>query len=217
MGQEKARWIPNQSKEESVKEQHMEREPIALVDMDGTLADYAAAMQRDLMKLAAPGEEVPEDFAANVPPHIKERQRLITRQPEWWLNLPQMPIGFQVLDILRDLDYTIHILTKGPHSKPIAWSQKAQWCLSNVPDAAITITEDKGIVYGRVLVDDYPDYVTRWLQWRPRGFVVMPAHHYNADFEHTKVFRYSGNVFRYSGSEEETVILREKLAEIRNR
>tara|TARA_Y100000310_G_C20512920_1_gene729762 strand:+ start:436 stop:588 length:153 start_codon:yes stop_codon:yes gene_type:complete len=48
----------------------------------------------------------------------------------------------------------------------------------------MTITEDKGIVYGKVLVDDYPCYIKRWLENRPRGLVIMPAHSYNRDFEH---------------------------------
>ena len=184
----------------------MKSEPIALVDMDGTLADYAKAMARDLKKLAAPGDEVPEDFAEDVPAYIKERQRLITKQPEWWYNLPVMPLGIEILNMLRSLQFEIHILTKGPHSKPQAWAQKAQWCLQHVPDAMITITEDKGLVYGKVLVDDYPAYVERWLEWRPRGFVIMPAHHYNEGFEHP-------NVIRYTGAEKDEVIVR--LVEIR--
>jgi hypothetical protein len=44
-----------------------------------------------------------------------------------------------------------------------------------------------------VLVDDYPPYVQRWLAWRPRGRVIMPAHAWNAGFSHPNVLRYAGD------------------------
>ena len=57
-------------------------------------------------------------------------------------------------------------------------------------DQRITITQDKGLVYGKVLVDDYPVYVVRWLEWRPRGLVIMPANPSNVRFTHPNVIRY---------------------------
>ena len=41
-------------------------------------------------------------------------------------------------------------------------------------------------------MDDYPDYALRWLEWRKRGLVIMPAHEYNKDFKHPNVIRYTG-------------------------
>ena len=161
----------------------MTTEPIALIDMDGTLCDYAGAMKRDLGLIAAPEEDVPEDFAKNLPSYIKNRQKLIKTQPGWWANLQFTSFGQKILATLRQLDFQLHILTKGPTKTVSAWSEKVEWARANVPDASVTITEDKGLVYGKVLVDDYPAYVERWLAWRPRGFVVMPAYHYNSSFK----------------------------------
>jgi hypothetical protein len=56
----------------------------------------------------------------------------------------------------------------------------------------VTITHDKGLVYGAVLVDDWPDYILKWLEHRPRGLVIMPAHDHNAGFTHHNVVRYDG-------------------------
>jgi len=56
----------------------------------------------------------------------------------------------------------------------------------------ITITRDKGLVYGKVLVDDWPEYIERWLKWRPRGIVIMPANSANLGFSHRQVLRYTG-------------------------
>ena len=52
---------------------------------------------------------------------------------------------------------------------------------------------DKGLVYGKMLVDDHPEYVLRWLKWRKRGFVIMPDQPWNQGFEHDQLYRYVGN------------------------
>jgi len=48
-------------------------------------------------------------------------------------------------------------------------------------------SQKKSLVYGKVLVDDWPDYYLPWLGVRPRGLVTVPAHPWNADV-------YSGRV-----------------------
>jgi len=170
-----------------------ENKPIALVDMDGTLADYDGAMQRDLDKLSSPDERSREiGYGCKHPDYIWERMKMIKSSGEWWENLPKFQLGFDVLEILREFEFYISILTQGPRANPVAWSHKVRWCLKNVPDLDITITRNKGLVYGRVLVDDYPEYIEQWLEWRPRGLVIMPAQKWNKDFKHSNVLRYDG-------------------------
>jgi 5'-nucleotidase len=57
----------------------------------------------------------------------------------------------------------------------------------------VTITMDKGLVHSKLLVDDYPKYVPRWLRWRKRGMVILPDQHCNRSFEHPQVYRCAGN------------------------
>lgn len=167
------------------------KKPVALVDLDGTLADFAGAMLRDLTAMLGP-EETPlfsvED--EDTYPHVKARRRAIKSQPDWWFNLQRIPAGFLLLDMLRELGFKIHILTRGPKHSSGAWEQKVRWVRSHVPDASLTITLDKSLVYGRVLVDDWPDYVTPWLKHRPRGLVVMPDQPWNQGYEHPQVVRH---------------------------
>ena len=166
-------------------------EPIALVDLDGTLADYNGAMTTALKEIASPEDSTtPISIGKFAPPHLRARQMLIRSQPGWWRNLPKLEKGFEILDALRELDFQIHILTKGPHKTTNAWSEKVEWCQKHVPDASIVITQDKGLVYGKVLVDDWPEYVERWLEWRPRGYVIMPNQLWNSGFEHPNVRKY---------------------------
>ena len=102
------------------------------------------------------------------------------------------------------LGFKNNILTKGPKHCPNAWKEKVEWCHEELFKSTLTmrrlwqrekwsldihIVSDKAIVYGKMLVDDYPPYVEAWLKHRPRGLVFMPAHKYNEDFTHPNVIR----------------------------
>lgn len=169
---------------------------VALVDMDGTLVDYVGQLERDLAALAAPGEK-PVSMARlwdeGVSDHLQRRMDIIKQQAGWWRELPDLTFGHHVLHWLREIGFDIHILTKGPYRTTSAWTEKVEWCRARLsPDAKVTITEDKSLVYGRVLVDDYPDYMTAWLEWRPRGLGIMPKSETNKDFRHERVVIYDG-------------------------
>lgn len=172
--------------------EHLEK--ICLVDMDGTLVNYMDQLDSDLSKLKSPEESSFDLYSDNWPEHIENRISLIKKQPNWWLNLPNIQLGHDVLDMARNIGYDIHVLTKGPSKNSSAWSQKLQWCRDKLPhDVKVTITEDKGLVYGTVLVDDYPQYMSRWLKWRPRGLGIMPVNKGNKDYSHPNVILYDGN------------------------
>lgn len=164
---------------------------IALFDLDGTLCDFDGAMRRDLLKLQVPGEQVllsaeDEDHY----PHIAARRDLIKRQPSWWSNLEPLTDGFELLRVVRAVGFKVHICTRASTKIPDCWRQKIEWISKHVPDVPkITITQDKGLIYGRVLVDDWPPYVKAWLKHRPRGLVLMPDRSWNREFRHPQVTR----------------------------
>ena len=133
---------------------------------------------------------VPKDDA---PIYLRRRADLIRSSAEWWANLPKFQLGFDVWDMVTELKFRKMILTQGPKRNPASWSGKKMWIDKNLgQDVDITITRDKGLVYGKALVDDWPEYIKRWLEWRPRGLVIMPAHEHNKDFSHPQVIRYTG-------------------------
>lgn len=170
-----------------------ERNLIALLDMDGTVADYEGQLSKDLSKLASPSEPSFDIWGdKRHPEYIRARMELIKCRGEWWENLPVLPIGMKIVSFLKEYGFSVHILTQGPKSNPEAWSHKARWVMKNLPETPITITRDKGLVYGRILVDDWPEYIERWLKWRPRGQVIMPAQKWNLNFSHQNVLRYDG-------------------------
>jgi 5'(3')-deoxyribonucleotidase len=175
----------------------------ALVDLDGTVADYDAALTDAMRAIQGPDEppyanRYEDGGVRREVPHVEARRKLIQRQPGFWKGLRRLPLGFEVVDELRDLGFSLHVLTKGPTTTPSAWSEKVEWCSEHLPDAIVTVTGDKSFVYGRVLFDDFPPYFEKWLAVRPRGLVVCVAHPWNAEYaaggakETPSVLRYDG-------------------------
>jgi phosphoglycolate phosphatase-like HAD superfamily hydrolase len=172
----------------------MRNDNVALFDLDGTLCDYDSAMVKSLNSIRAPSEpELIRPPHDNLQPYMQARIDLICADELWWENLPKFELGFKVLAIAEFLKYRPMILTQGPKRNPYAWSGKKKWIdkyLGNTMD--VTITRDKGLVYGKMLVDDFPRYIKRWLEWRKNGLVIMPANEGNKNFKHDQVIRFDG-------------------------
>lgn len=173
---------------------------LVLFDLDGTLCDYEKTLVADLNELASPGEpvctEVPKDDA---PQYLRNRANIIRASETWWANLPTFELGMTIWRMAEELGLPRMILTQGPKRNPFAWSGKKMWVDRHLGDEVdITITRDKGKVYGKILVDDWPAYILKWLQWRPRGWVIMPASNSNVTFTHPQVIRYDGSKESYN-------------------
>lgn len=168
-------------------------EKIALFDMDGTLFNYQDRMKEELEKMRGPTEP-PIDDPFEDQTHLEFRRKAIKRVPGFWKSLPRYQPGWDVLEMAKEIGFQIHILTKGPSSVGIAWMEKMECIKEHFKgeDVTLHVTEDKSVTYGRVLVDDFEDYVTGWLHWRCRGLAIMPEHPYNKDFKHPNVVHYYG-------------------------
>lgn len=168
---------------------------IGLFDMDGTLFDYESQLRFDYSKLMSPGEEIPEDLHDETIDFVKARVKLIRSKPGWWRSLPKLQLGWDVYEIANKIGFCTHILTKGPVSNPAAWSEKVS-CIQDHFDSDVTVNIVGGTkkhFYGTFLCDDFPKYVSEWLEHRPRGLVIMPAQRYNLHFTHPRTIRYDGS------------------------
>ena len=161
-----------------------------------TLCNYMQDLKESMEKLRSPEESVVPYDHDNEPPHIKARQRLIKSSVEWWANLKPFKLGFDVWELATSMGLRKMILTQGPRNNPNALAGKKLWIDKHLgQDVEFTMTRDKGLVYGKILVDDWPEYIERWLKWRKRGLVVMPASDHNVGFSHPQVVRYDGTNF----------------------
>ena len=172
-----------------------EIESIALFDLDETLCDHDRRLYQALESIKSPNEPSYRNlFDEGIPEYIKRRADIIRTPSSWWRNLEKFQLGWDVLEVAKSLDFNIMVLTQGPKKFPDSWKGKKEWVDKHLgSEIDITITRDKGTVYGKVLVDDFPGYVERWLSWRDRGLVIMPANEGNKNFSHPQVIRYDGS------------------------
>lgn len=189
------------------------KEQVGLVDLDSTVADYESSINHHMLRLQSPGEDpYVGRFSTGdrEPPYMETRRKLIQAKPGFWRKLKPLKLGFEVVALMRNVGFSLDVLTKGPAGTPSAWSEKLEWSQRFLPDAAVTVTSDKSKYYGRVLFDDFPPYFIPWLARRKRGLVVCLAQPWNADFA---VGNSSArdNVFRYSGAPGEAKLLAEAL------
>jgi 5'(3')-deoxyribonucleotidase len=150
---------------------------VALVDMDGTLCDFRGALDRDVARVMN-GRGAAVKVPACV---VQEVEYLIRGQAGWYRNLKPLPLGFEIVRMLQEIGFRIMIMTKSSKESKNAWSEKVAWIAEHLPEADVTVTQDKSLVYGRVLVDDYPSHFLKWMEHRPRGIVVMPLQAWNKD------------------------------------
>jgi 5'(3')-deoxyribonucleotidase len=164
--------------------------------MDGTIVDFDSQMQIDLEKMRSPDEPIVDPWDRNYP-YMQARKYSIMSQAGWWRNLKPIDGGMNLLNDAVMMGFNVHILTKGPVLRPDAWKEKVEWCQDHLNlkenNIKMTITENKGMVYGKILVDDFPPYVKKWLKNRPRGLVIMPSCDYNKTFEHPNVIKVDYN------------------------
>jgi 5'-nucleotidase len=204
----------NEEASEAVERQEISDRPaekIALFDMDGTLVDFDGAMRRAMKSLASEDEIARDVYyppeRANESSHVAARRRMVKRIPGFWRELPQLSIGMRLLQEAMEIGFRITILTKAPRTNHPAWTEKVEWLWKNLPmeekGIEVHLAEDKGLVYGRMLCDDWPPYIERWLTWRPRGLVLMPDQPWNQGFHHTQVVRVTG----HPGSIQSAVLL----------
>lgn len=171
--------------------------PRALIDLDGTLVNFSQPLRDAQMALLAPGEApLLEADDEEKYPHVKARRRLIKNQPGFWQNLPRLERGFRVVKIMSEVGFRLTVLTRGPRPNLNAWTEKALW-VRQQPELqqarTIVMDDEKAMVYGRVLMDDWIPYIEPWLKKRPRGWVILPDQPWNQGFTHPRVLRHTDN------------------------
>jgi 5'-nucleotidase len=155
--------------------------PIALIDLGDTLCECSPAVRAGLAQLRKPGECQSDETLVPLPDYLEARRRHVMAAPGFWRELRPRAEGFELLELLRDAGYRIHVLTKGPYEAPHVWGDKVAWCRQHLPTVPVTVTDDKASVHGDVLVDDWLPYVARWQARWPDGLAIVPGQPWNVD------------------------------------
>jgi len=154
-------------------------ELIALIDLGDTLADCAKALRETFAYMRQPDESEGDETLIPLPSHLEARRQAVMTTPGFWRELQPRKEGFELLRILRDMGFRVHILTKGPYAAPHVWADKVAWCHAWLPDVPVIVTEDKSRVHGHLLVDDWLPYVKSWQRQWPTGLAIVPSQPWN--------------------------------------
>jgi hypothetical protein len=73
-------------------------------------------------QIASEYEPLPELYSDI--PYLEARRHVITSQIGWFLKLEKLKPEWGVLEIAKEIGYSISVLTKGPARKHIAWDKK---------------------------------------------------------------------------------------------
>jgi hypothetical protein len=165
------------------------KKPIAYFDMDDTLVQYTPAIERDYNLYKGPNDPgfSPENKKI---PYLRKRIDLIRSVPGWWLSLEPHQPGFEILEVCKELGFEIRVASRGPNRCDNAWMEKFMWCKKYLPGVGVTITLDKSVLLGDLLVEDYPEYLDAWLENNPKSHGIIMPYTRNSDYEHDRVFEY---------------------------
>lgn len=155
---------------------------VALIDMDGTVADFDRSVREKLVASASPADiEMygdPERWLSNYkrgerPDWLDARFNQIKKTYGFWEDLEPIRTGLDVVGLLKEMRFDLMVASKAPRKNEMAWTEKFRWCDKHLPDVPVTLTHNKALMYGKVLFDDWPPYIEAWMRNRPRGKVLM--------------------------------------------
>jgi hypothetical protein len=162
----------------------------AFIDLDRTLADFDYAIAKIAGK---------EDFTEEEMIKIYNENK---SKSGFWLSFPVIQKNLILAQEIQKLGFRIHILTKGPKTSINAWSEKFQWVKENLTslgslgeDFDMSVTFDKSVFQGDILMDDYPPYFEKWMLNNSHNpMVIMPLTRHNKDYENDKILIYDNNM-----------------------
>jgi 5'-nucleotidase len=140
--------------------------PVVLLDQDGPLADFDAALAAVLRKLGCdPGKLerttwwTSHDIARDFGPDIADEVVDAVHEPSFFANLPVVAGAREGVQRLLDAGIEVFVCTAPKLSNPSCASDKLAWIDLHLPELrrSVVISKDKTLVRGDVLVDDKPE------------------------------------------------------------
>lgn len=169
--------------------------------MDGCIADWNTPAVKMLKELESPSEAGLYDYdnvhlMQDKYPHFEARVNLIMERKGFWLNLNPIPAGIQLYWKLTQ-HFDTYILTKAPPMSSLAWGEKIDWLHKHIDPnikKVITVSHDKGMVYGDIFFEDYGKNVRSWTAKHPHGHIILPDRTWNQEVNHPNVHRWKDNL-----------------------
>ena len=142
------------------------RTPLILLDQDGPLADFDAALDEvladlghDPTRLVATEWDYTNDVTRHFGPDAARALDVARLSPGFFRRLPVTPGAQEAVERLLTAGCAVAVCTAPSLANPTCASDKLWWIERHFPALAerVIITVDKTWVHGDVLVDDKPE------------------------------------------------------------
>lgn len=153
------------------------RKRTALIDVDGVLADIHRALR---LKITFPF--VHTWNSSENSDEANRQLNEIKSQRSFWEDVPEIPSGFAVVDMIKKAGYEVQFVSGIPKCGGQALVGKLNWIKKRYPYDPFHLTQDRKIFTPDILVDDGPDFVVPFLGRNYKAKVIMPRWDYNEDY-----------------------------------
>lgn len=186
-------------------------QPIAIVDLDETLADYNKGIQEYAKIIGLDKEEDLRSFHDNENRAVAAIRNMFWSIPNWWCNLDVIPTNETLFYFLKQQDFRLVILSKAPKYCLNAWSEKIDWCNNYFLCAEVLLTDSKkDLVYGDIFIDDNKKNMDSWLNRWSNGFGILPITPYNSGYSHPRAIYFDGSLDSYKKVSDIVVEVKER-------
>lgn len=155
--------------------------PVMLVDLDGPIADFEAAVfreMRDRHGIGIPPAErgfyfaVADEYGLFYGESVRQSVLNVIATPRFYSTFPLVRGAVRGLHELQEAGWDVLICTAPSRLNPTCTQDKLEWIEEELGTEWVprtVVTRDKTFVYGDILWDDKPNVIGRrtptWNQW----------------------------------------------------
>jgi hypothetical protein len=158
------------------------RPDVALVDVDGVLADFVGGLADAVPGVDALRNPTTYDYFASLEPEVRLAAFDVLGDAAFWRDLRPIPGALDVLANLRGVADDVWLVTSPWRGCP-GWERaRRAWVDAHIgADIKMMATWDKYKVPGDVFFDDNPNHVEAWMLAYPGRVAFLVDQPYNRD------------------------------------
>jgi len=173
---------------------------IALLDVDGVVADFTGTLLRTLGSSLTPADITEYDIFRLLGDQ-REQAYAICQDEEFWRRLDVIPGAAEGVEKLRSEGYSVYWVTSPWYTCKGWYLARGAWLKEHfgTPYRHMLPLSEKAMVDGDVFIDDRPDMVVAWWARRGDGVSLLYDQPYNEKIDFVVEFAPTLPRFTWAG------------------